>query len=170
LPDPGDVPPILSDSDWEGSPSIATFGWTGFRVPAGVVSPYAKADYVSTQLYDHTSVMKLIEQKWNLPPFTLRDAAANSPLDMVDLDAAPTFLTPPPLAPAPRDTNGKRVSTGIGTDLAPTADEVTYPDTDKMVAGLGKLRRAEFYATRNGQPTTTTTPYYEMLEAAWATS
>lgn len=168
VPDPGDVPPILSDSDWQGSTSLATFGWTGFRVPAGVVSPYAKPDYVSTQLYDHTSIMKLIEQKWNLPSFTPRDEGANSPLDMIDLDHQPAFLTPPPLAKAPVDTNGKRVSTGIGADTAPTYDEVAYPDTNKMVAGKGKLSRQQFYTNRDGTPTTLTTPYYEMLEAAWS--
>ena len=168
VPDPGDVAPILSDSDWHGSTSLATFGWTGFRVPTGVVSPYAKTDYVSTQLYDHTSIMKLIEQKWNLPSFTARDEAANSPLDMVDLNAKPAFLKPPKLAKAPVDTKGVRVSTGIGSDTYPTADEVTYPDTNKMVAGKGKLRRQQFYTNRDGSPTAITTPYYEMLEASWS--
>jgi phospholipase C len=49
---------------------------------------------------DHTSVLKLIEQKWNLPPLTNRDAAAASPLDALDLASPPAFLTPPTL-PAP---------------------------------------------------------------------
>ncbi len=47
----------------------------GFRVPAVIVSPYARPDYVPARL-DHTSVLKLIEEKWNLPPLTRRDAAA----------------------------------------------------------------------------------------------
>jgi hypothetical protein len=46
---------------------------------------------------DHTSVLKLIEEKWNLPPLTRRDAAASSPLDMVDLEAEPAFAEPPKL-------------------------------------------------------------------------
>jgi phospholipase C len=71
----------------------------GFRVPAVVVSPYAKPDYVSSTVYDHTSVLKLIEQKWNLPPLTRRDAAARSPLDALDLDN-PHFAEPP-ILPAP---------------------------------------------------------------------
>ena len=69
----------------------------GFRVPAVVVSPYAKAGYVSSTIYDHTSILKLIERKWNLPPLTARDATANDPLDMLDFDA-PAFLDPPNLA------------------------------------------------------------------------
>jgi phospholipase C len=72
----------------------------GFRVPAVIVSPYARRDYVCSTVLDHTSVLKLIEQKWNLPPLTARDAAAQSPLDALDLDAPPAFLDPPRL-PAP---------------------------------------------------------------------
>ena len=69
----------------------------GFRVPAVVVSPYARPDYVCSQTLDHTSVLKLIEEKWNLPPLTRRDAAASSPLDMIDLKAEPAFAEPPKL-------------------------------------------------------------------------
>jgi len=69
----------------------------GFRVPAAIVSPYARRDYVCTTTLDHTSILKLIEQKWNLPPLTRRDAAAASPLDALDLDAEPAFATPPAL-------------------------------------------------------------------------
>ena len=72
----------------------------GFRVPAVIVSPYARPGHVTSQVYDHTSVLKLLECKWNLPPLTNRDAAAAAPLDALDLDAEPAFLTPPDL-PAP---------------------------------------------------------------------
>jgi phospholipase C len=71
----------------------------GFRVPAVVVSPYAKPGFVSSTTYDHTSALKLIEQKWNLPPLTRRDAAATAPWDMIDLGRSPAFLDPPELAP-----------------------------------------------------------------------
>ena len=74
----------------------------GFRVPAVIVSPYACPDFVLSDVLDHTSVLKLIEEKWNLPPLTRRDAAATSPLGALDLNAEPTFLTPPRLTP-PRD-------------------------------------------------------------------
>jgi phospholipase C len=72
----------------------------GFRVPAVIVSPYAKRDFVSSTIYDHTSVLKLIEEKWNLPSLTRRDAAATAPWDMLDFDSQPAFLEPPDL-PAP---------------------------------------------------------------------
>jgi phospholipase C len=69
----------------------------GFRVPAVIVSPYARPDYVCSEILDHTSVLKLVEEKWNLPPLTARDAAARTPLDALDLTSAPIFLDPPPL-------------------------------------------------------------------------
>ena len=69
----------------------------GFRVPAVVVSPYARRDYVSSQTFDHTSVLKLIEQKWNLPPLTARDDAAVPPLDALDFENPPAFADPPEL-------------------------------------------------------------------------
>jgi phospholipase C len=69
----------------------------GFRVPAVIVSPYARPDYVCSEVLDHTSVLKLVEEKWNLPPLTARDAAAKAPLDALDLTSAPVFLDPPPL-------------------------------------------------------------------------
>ena len=42
-------------------------------------------------------MLKLIEQKWNLPPLTRRDAAAASPLDALDLDGESAFAKPPKL-------------------------------------------------------------------------
>ncbi len=73
----------------------------GIRVPAVIVSPFARPDYVCSEVFDHTSVLKLVEQKWNLPPLTARDAAATSPLGALDLTAPPAFLQPPSL-PEPR--------------------------------------------------------------------
>ena len=75
----------------------ATYNRYGFRVPAVIVSPYARPNYVTHQTYDHTSILKLIERKWNLPPLTRRDAAALDPLDALDFVNPPAFLTPPAL-------------------------------------------------------------------------
>jgi len=77
-----------------------TYAQLGFRVPAVIVSPYAKPDYVTELDYDHTAILRLIQRKWNLPPLTKRDAAAADLLDALDLDAPPAFLIPPRL-PAP---------------------------------------------------------------------
>jgi phospholipase C len=75
------------------------FDRLGFRVPAVIVSPYARPDYVSHVVHDHTSVLKLIETKWNLPPLTHRDAQADDLLDSLDLVGPPAFAVPPTLPP-----------------------------------------------------------------------
>src|ERR1700722_13543725 len=77
-----------------------TYERYGFRVPAVIVSPYAGPDFVLREVLDHTSVLKLIEEKWNLPPLPRRDAAAVSPLGALDLTAPPAFLKPPLLPDA----------------------------------------------------------------------
>jgi phospholipase C len=79
----------------------STYTRLGFRVPAVIVSPYAKPGYVTELAYDHTAILRLIQRKWSLPPMTARDAAAADLLDALDLDAPPAFLDPPDL-PAPR--------------------------------------------------------------------
>ena len=92
---PDDVPPALAASDPPGG-----FDRYGFRVPAGVVSPYAKRHFVSHTIYDHTSILKTVETKWNLPALTNRDANAHSLFDLVDFTSKPAFLRPPRLPAA----------------------------------------------------------------------
>ncbi len=69
----------------------------GFRAPTVVVSPYSRKNFVSHTVYDHTSVLKTIERKWNLPAMTYRDANANDLLDCLDLRHR-AFADPPELA------------------------------------------------------------------------
>jgi phospholipase C len=110
-PVPDAVPPALAAGDTAGA-----FDRYGFRVPAGVVSPFAKKGYVSHVVHDHTSILKLVETKWNLPVLTGRDAAADDLLDSVDLYRPPAFLTPPKLANGPEPALlAGCLSTGPGT-------------------------------------------------------
>ena len=89
---PDNIPPMLGAGDAPGD-----YTRYGFRVPAAIVSPYAKRDYVSHVVHDHTSILKLVETKFNLPALTARDANADNLLDSLDFDNAPAFLTPPAL-------------------------------------------------------------------------
>jgi phospholipase C len=89
---PDDIPPqVPADQVFEG------FGRYGFRVPFALVSPWARPRYVSHRVYDHASICKLVETKWNLPAMTFRDANARSMMDMLEL-RRPAFAEPPPLA------------------------------------------------------------------------
>jgi phospholipase C len=114
---PDSVPPALKPTDPPGG-----FDRYGFRVPSGVVSPYARPNFVSHTVYDHTSILKTIEEKWNLPALTRRDAAATSLFDMVDLKDPPHFLKPPTLPPVtdPTPLSGC-LTTGAGTIPPPSA-------------------------------------------------
>ncbi len=87
----------------------------GFRVPAVIISPYAKQNYVSHVVHDHTSVLALLEHKFNLPALTHRDGWADDLLDSLDLAGAPAFLNPPKLAEA-RNRNA-RDSHGVAANL-----------------------------------------------------
>ena len=57
---------------------------------------------MSHVVHDHTSVLSLLEHKYNLPALTNRDGAADNLLDSLDLTGDPAFLTPPNL-PAPHN-------------------------------------------------------------------
>ena len=95
---PDSIPPQVQpgESTYDG------FARYGFRVPSVVVSPYAKRNYVSHVVFDHTSILAFLERKWNLPALTFRDANANDLTDFLDLAAlaagAPTFPELPALA------------------------------------------------------------------------
>jgi phospholipase C len=82
-----------------------TFKRLGFRVPAVVVSPFGKKNWVNPEHkdYDHTSILRFIEELWNLPALTKRDLEARaahrgSIFDALDVGGAP-FSQPPPLTP-----------------------------------------------------------------------
>lgn len=59
------------------APPVVDRWGPGSRVPAIIVSPLAKRHFVDHTRYDTTSILKLIEQRWAVPPLGTRDAAAN---------------------------------------------------------------------------------------------
>jgi phospholipase C len=72
-------------------PQIDQFG-LGPRVPMLIVSPFAKRGYVSHTQYEHSSVLKFVEDRYHLPPLTARDARASDMRDSFDFGQ-----TQPPL-------------------------------------------------------------------------
>ena len=65
------------------------------------MSPYAKRNYVSHVTHDHTSVLKLVETKWNLGALTYRDANADNLLDSLEPARAARRSSQPPVLPPP---------------------------------------------------------------------
>lgn len=71
---------------WDHVPPPQGDRWgPGTRVPTVIVSPHAKRHHVDHTLYDTTSVLRFIENRWGLRPLGTRDSAAN------DLSAAFDF-------------------------------------------------------------------------------
>jgi phospholipase C len=92
VPPVGPIPP--------GEQAIGNLdGLRGFRIPTILISPFAKRGAVSSTLYDHASVLRLIEWRWNLEPLTVRDAQANNLADALDFEhpqlSAPAIDVPP---------------------------------------------------------------------------
>jgi phospholipase C len=65
----------------------------GFRVPAFVLSPYARRGAVEQATYDHTSMLRFVEWRFGLKPLAPRDAAANNLAAALDF-ANPDFTIP----------------------------------------------------------------------------
>ena len=61
----------------------------GFRVPLIVVSPYAKAKYISHTTHDFGSILKFIEMTYNLPSLGYADAYADDLSDCFNLTQSP---------------------------------------------------------------------------------
>lgn len=96
-PPPALAPDSTKPMPEAGESDYAGFKRYGFRVPTVVVSPYARKDYVSHSIYDQTSILAMVERKWNLPALTYRDANANDLMGFLDFDQ-PGFTDPPTLA------------------------------------------------------------------------
>jgi phospholipase C len=93
---------IITWDDWGGwydhvpPPSIVNDGksWGsgyvyGFRVPLIVVSPYAKAGYISHVNHDFGSILNLVEKTFSLPSLGYADARADDLSDCFDFNQAP---------------------------------------------------------------------------------
>jgi phospholipase C len=71
------------------APPVVDYFGLGSRVPAIVVSPYARRGYVAHESYEHTSILKLIEWRFGLEPLTERDRKARVPLEAFDFAQRP---------------------------------------------------------------------------------
>jgi phospholipase C len=80
---------LLTYDDWGGwydhvvPPQVDEHGY-GLRVPAILVSPYARRGHIDSTVLDFTSIPKFIEENWDLKPLAERDAKANNFLSAFD--------------------------------------------------------------------------------------
>jgi phospholipase C len=95
---------LLTWDDWGGwydhvPPQILNSYEYGFRVPMIVISQYAKPGYISHVTHDFGSILKFIEQTFNLPSLGYADAPADNLSDFFNLSQTATqfqTITPPP--------------------------------------------------------------------------
>jgi phospholipase C len=101
---------FLTYDDWGGwydhvpPPQVDDRGY-GFRVPSLLISPYARKGQIDHTLLDHTSILKFIEENWDIPPLADRDAKANNFTSAFDFSSSPrppVFIAATREVPAPR--------------------------------------------------------------------
>jgi len=90
-------PPLMPQSALD--VEIGNDGRLGFRVPTLVVSPLARRGFIGHKVYDHTSILTMVEWRWGLDPLTERDATANNLAHVLDFKSgkdlsAPQFAVP----------------------------------------------------------------------------
>jgi phospholipase C len=120
---------IITWDDWGGwydhvAPKVINDGvsWGsgyvyGFRVPLIIVSPYAKAAYISHTTHDFGSILKFVETTFNLPSLGYADGPADDLADCFDLTQTPlTFQTIPAALGAAHFINDKRPPTDPDDD------------------------------------------------------
>jgi phospholipase C len=92
------VPPPSACEPDSFVPEDHKFDRLGVRTPLIVASPFAKRGYVSHIVTDITSVTRFIQNRFDLPALTMRDANAWPMLDLFDFESAP-HKEPPTGAP-----------------------------------------------------------------------
>jgi len=69
-------------------PRVDSRGY-GFRVPALLVSPYAKKGVVNHTVLDYTAMLRFIESNWNIKPLSIRDRQSAGLASAFDFTAPP---------------------------------------------------------------------------------
>ncbi|MGA8273711.1 MAG: alkaline phosphatase family protein [Candidatus Sulfotelmatobacter sp.] len=101
---PIDLQPTDACDGADQSTGVCSFGTTGYRVPVIVISPFAKQNFVSHVVRDTTVWLNFVEERFNVPALTARDAywstaqAGTTPPATMDefFDFAnPPWVTPP---------------------------------------------------------------------------
>ena len=71
-------------------PAYADYDGLGIRLPLLIISPYAKKGHVSHVHYEHGSILKFVEDLFNLPRLSASDTRAKSPeADSFDFSQPP---------------------------------------------------------------------------------
>lgn len=120
---------------------------TGFRVPCIVASPFTRHGRVSHHLFDHTSVLKLIEWRWGLAPLSQRDAS-DSKFDPRNLAHALDFSRPDTGVPKQIPVLPPFDPTACATPIAPASARGGIGSDGQAPALLDVVRQQDWIALR----------------------
>ncbi len=135
-PNPIDLQPgdICDNSGQVLGTGTCTFGWTGYRVPLMVISPFTKKNYVSHTTRDTTAVLSMVETRFGLPALTARDASYMTPA--ASWDEFFDFVNIPNATPP---TNLPTQSVAGNCDQTPPSAWNEPPELTVTVKGLGNV-------------------------------
>jgi hypothetical protein len=115
-------------------------------VPGLIVSPWAKRGFVSSTLYEHSSVPAFIEFLHGLEPLTVRDANANFFLDTFDIDRLdrndPRPFTPLPVLELDTEVPEECTHFPSSGGLFEVQDIAAYADAGLLPRDLDRRRDA----------------------------
>lgn len=89
------VPPPRVSDERANANHCEDWGQLGFRVPTVLASPFSPRGGIGSAVYDHTSILKLIEWRFGLAPINMRDAAANNLGEILDFSLKRVELEEP---------------------------------------------------------------------------
>jgi hypothetical protein len=122
---------VVEDDSQDGADHV-----DAHRIPALVVSPYAKANAVVHTRYDQVSVIRTMELILGMHPLSLNDALATPMYDA--FDSTPANIGPYTAIPPAQDLNARNPTTGAGARAASkldfrTIDKVSQRSLDRML-------------------------------------
>jgi phospholipase C len=116
----------------------------GFRVPGLVMGPYAKQGQVISTPYDHTSVLKHLQNMFDLDPLTMRSTAANPLDDCIDQERL-TKGTPNDPASIPAvEVNESDITMNCMAAAAVKSDHIMLQIADANPKLFGELDRRKY--------------------------
>ncbi len=133
--------------DVRSSASISEdFGQMGMRIPAVLVSPYAKRNHVDHNIYGFESILALIRYRFGLSPLTTRDRYARNIVRSFDFESKPNYEIPSlPDPPTVMASECMAPKTGEGLDQGPlTAAERPKEHDLAQLHTTGYLERLGF--------------------------
>ncbi len=113
-----------------------TFGWTGYRVPLIVISPYSLQNFVSHTVRDTTAVLKMVETRFGVSQLTNRDGSEADMTEFFDFVNKP-WANPP--SPPVQSTSGN-------CDQTPAATWNEPPEVQVSVTGSGNVTSTPAFA------------------------